>query len=500
FPGKRRLEEAERLLRESEERYSRLSASSFEAIVIHENSIIVDVNDAMTTISDYSREELIGMSAWKLFSPESHPLIMEKLQAGYEDPYEVIGITKNGVLKPLEMQGKMVHYHGNLARVVVARDISERKRAEEAILRAEALRASEARMRELFDASPIGVTVTEMESGCFLFANARVQEMLGYAGTPLEGVDALDFYVDPNDRFAILDTVKKDGAFSDCEVLVKGAGGVEMWVLASGRSIEYEGKPALLGWIYDISNRKLVENELEAAKESAEKAVRIKTHFLAAASHDLRQPLQALILFVEALAFRQHDEKSGDLIAKIRSSVDALEQLLNMLLDVSRFDAGLIVPEKSRFSLSEMLERLVEEYGALCREKGIVCRKRIIPDIMIETDPTLLERVSRNLMSNALNYTESGGILIATRRRAGGVRIEIWDTGIGIPPEQRERIFEDFYQLDNPSRDRRKGLGLGLAIVSRLANLLGTPVNVRSIPGKGSVFSVDIPSAQSVFQ
>ncbi|MCW8862703.1 MAG: HAMP domain-containing histidine kinase, partial [Rhodospirillales bacterium] len=229
-------------------------------------------------------------------------------------------------------------------------------------------------------------------------------------------------------------------------------------------------------------------------------AVRIKTHFLAAASHDLRQPLQALILFVEALAFRQHDEKSSDLIAKIRLSVDALEQLLNMLLDVSRFDAGLIVPEKSLFSLSEMLERLVEEFGALCREKGIVCRKRIIPDIMIETDPTLLERVSRNLMSNALNYTESGGILIATRRRAGGVRIEIWDTGIGIPPEQRERIFEDFYQLDNPSRDRRKGLGLGLAIVSRLANLLGTPVNVRSIPGKGSVFSVDIPSAQSVFQ
>ncbi|MCW8952297.1 MAG: PAS domain S-box protein, partial [Rhodospirillales bacterium] len=121
FPGKRRLEEAERLLRESEDRYSRLSAASFEAIVIHENSIIVDVNDAMTTISDYSREELIGMSAWKLFAPESHPLIMEKLQAGYEEPYEVLGVTKNGVLKPLEMQGKLVHYHGNQARVVVAR-------------------------------------------------------------------------------------------------------------------------------------------------------------------------------------------------------------------------------------------------------------------------------------------------------------------------------------------------------------------------------------------
>lgn len=232
----------------------------------------------------------------------------------------------------------------------------------------------------------------------------------------------------------------------------------------------------------------------EAARMEAEAANRSKTQFFAAASHDLRQPLHAMGLFATALHEKVKDRHVVDLVDSISDSVAALEGLFNELLDVSKIDAGVIKPSIATFRVGELLHRLATECDAECREKGL--RLRIAPTRRFaRSDPVLVERILRNLISNAIRYTARGGVLVGCRWRAGTVRIEVWDTGPGIPAEEHERIFEEFYQLDNAGRTSKKGLGLGLSIVRRLCNLLGAPIDVKSQPGSGTVFGIELPAA-----
>lgn len=232
--------------------------------------------------------------------------------------------------------------------------------------------------------------------------------------------------------------------------------------------------------------------ELQLAKKEAEQSSLAKTKFLAAASHDLRQPLQALNLFLSVLADRKHDSKSRRIISRIGDSAEALEGLLNALLDISKLEAGLVVPEKRRFGLAASLDRLTGEFKQRAKEKGLKFRA-VACTAEIISDPTLLETVLRNLLSNAINHTENGEILLGCRNRDGMLRIEVWDTGVGIEKEHLDQIFQEFYQVGNPSRDRRQGLGLGLSIVCKTTELLGHGIEVESVPGKGSVFSIEVP-------
>ena len=230
-----------------------------------------------------------------------------------------------------------------------------------------------------------------------------------------------------------------------------------------------------------------------AAKEAAEAANRAKSSFLAAASHDLRQPLHALGMFSQALTERTRDADGQLLAQRITTSVAALEALFSALLDVSKLDAGVIVAQPCDFAIRPLLDRLAEECLPELLERGlklgIVCG-----DAVIRSDPLLIERILRNLVANALRYTQRGGIVIGCRRRGSTYSLEVWDSGPGIPAAQRERIFEEFYQIGNPGRDRTRGLGLGLAIVRRLAELLGHAIDVQSREGRGSVFRVRVPA------
>jgi two-component system, sensor histidine kinase len=239
--------------------------------------------------------------------------------------------------------------------------------------------------------------------------------------------------------------------------------------------------------------------ELERARQSAEEALskaeiadRSKTQFFAAAGHDLRQPLHALGLFAAALTQKVRDPEVQQVVNSINASVEALEGLFNELLDISKIDAGAVKSNPTHFELAPMFERLRMDLEPEAFERGL--RLRIMPTrLYLFSDPVLVERILRNLVSNALRYTQSGGVLLGARRRGDRVSIEVWDTGIGIAPEQQQRVFEEFYQVSNQERNSRKGLGLGLSIVRRLANLLGAPVALRSAPGKGSMFSVRFP-------
>jgi len=233
--------------------------------------------------------------------------------------------------------------------------------------------------------------------------------------------------------------------------------------------------------------------ELAEQKAAADRANAAKSRFLAAASHDLRQPMHALGLYVEALRPQLEHRDAALTFAKIAATVSAMEELFNAILDVSKLDAGVIVPHIEPVAVDRLFERLRGDFQAEAENRGL--RLKVHPlAVCVPGDPVLLDRMLRNLLSNALRYTELGGVLLAARRHGQGLRLQVWDTGMGMVPEQLERIFQEFYQVDNPQRDRSQGLGLGLAIVDRLARLLGYPLAVHSRPGRGTVFSVDIPS------
>ena len=238
-------------------------------------------------------------------------------------------------------------------------------------------------------------------------------------------------------------------------------------------------------------NSGLIE-ELRRRKEVAEEANIAKSRFLAAASHDLRQPLHALGLFVQALEESPLANRERQVIGNIRHSVDAMEELFNALLDISRLDAGVVQPIVTTIPLSMVFDRVRFEYAPIARQKRISLTV-MKTAVHVVSDPSLLGRIIRNLLANAVRYTDRGGVVIGCRRRGNTVRIEVWDSGRGIPPERHAEIFREFYQLENPERDRRKGLGLGLAIVERLSRLLDHPIQLRSTVGKGSVFSVTVP-------
>lgn len=233
-------------------------------------------------------------------------------------------------------------------------------------------------------------------------------------------------------------------------------------------------------------------DELRGQKQAAEQANNAKTRFLAAASHDLRQPLHAMGLFVSALEERVRGAAARKLVDQLKASTDALRELLDGLLDISRLDAGVIQPRISDCSVQALFDRLNHDYAAVADEKKL--RLVFAPTcVAVRGDAALLERIVRNLLSNALRYTERGGVVVGARRRGTDIRMEVYDTGIGIHPNEIGNIFREFYQIGNPERDRSKGLGLGLAIAARLAQLLDSQLDVVSVPGTGSRFSLSLP-------
>ncbi len=251
-------------------------------------------------------------------------------------------------------------------------------------------------------------------------------------------------------------------------------------------------KPRTLLAIDDITNRKQVGVALEAAKKQAERANLGKSRFLAAASHDLRQPLQTIFLMQGILASTVKDPAALKVVQRLGDSMEVMSGMLNKLLDINQLEAGIVQPQLENFPIDGLLERLRADFAEQAAAKFLGCRV-VMSGLTVRSDAALLEQMIRNLLSNALKYTAHGRILLGCRRRGDRLRIEVWDTGPGIPKEQLKAVFEEFHQLDNPARERARGLGLGLSIVQRLADLLGHTIDVRSGVGTGSVFAIEVP-------
>lgn len=248
-----------------------------------------------------------------------------------------------------------------------------------------------------------------------------------------------------------------------------------------------------------LENVDLVE-KLRREKAAAEEANVAKSRFLASASHDLRQPVHALSVFVGAMRSHEMDAPARALLDHIDGSVRALSGLFGGLLDISRLDAGVVGVNRNDFAIQPIIERVCRDYRAQAREKGINLKSQPCSAV-VHSDPALCERILRNIVANAVTYSDRGKVVVGCRR-GPQLRVQVWDTGRGIAPAEQQLIFQEFYQIGNPERDRTRGVGLGLAIVKRLTTLLEHRLDLRSWPGKGTCFSIDIPYAdnQSVTQ
>lgn len=300
----------------------------------------------------------------------------------------------------------------------------------------------------------------------------------------------------------VLTRIRYTGGPFNIEYPLTGADGSVQHVMARGRVyLDKKGRPSrAAGMTLDITELVATKLALDRARTEADRANEAKSRFLAAASHDLRQPLQSLMLFLETLEQhlrRQPVEQSPvRILDGMRRSLTALHFLLDSMLEVSRIDAGLVVPQMVEVPLAPVLRRLEAAFRSRAAAKGLALR-HVATSAVVRTDPSLLEEMVTKLLDNAIRFTKRGGVVLGCRMRGKHVRILVVDSGSGFPIEEQETIFDDFHQLQNPERDRSKGLGLGLAIVRRLGRLLGHGFGVVSVLGRGSSFYIDVPAVEA---
>jgi signal transduction histidine kinase len=269
--------------------------------------------------------------------------------------------------------------------------------------------------------------------------------------------------------------------------------------VAQGRVVAHSAHAAISLRFENIDLIERLRTETDkahAAHKQAEQANLAKSKFLAAASHDLRQPMHAQGLFLEVIGRGELSTTQREMLNNALATSKASTEMLNTLLDFSRIEAGVVEPQLQAFELQRVLNKIDAELAPLAVAKGLVFRSRETHAV-VYSDPMLVELVLRNLVTNGIRYTQSGGVLVACRMRGGAVSLEVWDTGIGIDASQHQEIFREFHQLGNPERDRNKGLGLGLAIVDGLVRVLGHQLSLTSRPGRGSVFRFTLPTSQA---
>jgi len=385
-------------------------------------------------------------------------------------------VSRNWDGKPLRMIGTNT-------------DITDRKRAEEA------LRRREHYQRALLDNFPFVLWLKDDQSR-FLAVNQAFASSFGWpSAESLIGQSDLDIASpDLAESYRADDrAVLASGSSKQVEEQIE-VGGQRRWFETYKSPVTVDGRViGTVGFTREITKRKENEVALIAARQAAEKANHAKSHFLAAASHDLRQPLSALSLYVGVLKSTILPD-SSELLRNIQDCIDSLSELLTDLLDVSKLDAGVVTPRVSSFAIDDLLHPLVSIHSAEAKLKGLRLRWRNSGAVAC-TDPLLLRRILGNLVANAVRYTERGGVLIACRRHQSKLWVEVWDTGIGIAEDQTDIVFEEFRQLGDNSRNR--GSGLGLAIVAKIAGLLRVQVLLRSRPGRGSMFAVELPQGLS---
>jgi len=367
----------------------------------------------------------------------------------------------------------------------LTREVTEHKRAEEKLRK----------LSRAVEQSPAMTIVTDT-NGLIEYVNPRFTEVTGYR---LEEVSGATPRVLKSGETAPLVYERLWHAITSGEewrgeLKNRKKSGEDYWAANFISPIKNSSGDVthFVGISEDITSQKRAQEALQTAKLEAEQANLAKSRFFAAASHDLRQPMHSVALCLPLLTKRVTEPRAREILDTIQASCDSMSGLLDTLLDISKLDAGVVKPRIVAVATEPLLRKLEKEFSVQAQNKGIALR--VVPVTRtIATDPNLLERILRNLMANAIRHTAYGRVLLGARRHGPNLRVEVWDSGVGIDAGQQEKIFQEFYQIGNPERDRSQGLGLGLAIVQRLSRLLGHRIEVRSQLGRGSVFTVEVP-------
>ncbi len=328
---------------------------------------------------------------------------------------------------------------------------------------------------------------TELQIRFFTPATKSLFHLIpGDIGRPLTDLNALS--ADP-ELAGDARRVLADSKASDREIEAPGGRWFMRHILPY--RTDTDGIEGVVITFTDITEKKASRKALELAKRDAETANLAKSRFLAAASHDLRQPLQSIALLTGLLAKASDAERTRSLIDRLDQTLATMSGMLNTMLDINQIEAGIVRAEPVDFCVGDLVNRIRGEFSVKARDQKLeLCS--VHSSRIVHSDPTMIEQMLRNLISNALKYTKKGKILIGCRTHGAKLKIEVWDTGMGIPPAELDAIFDEYHQIDNAARERSLGLGLGLSIVQRLGALLGHRVRVRSIVGKGSVFSIEV--------
>ncbi|MGE5465962.1 MAG: PAS domain S-box protein [Ignavibacteria bacterium] len=473
----------------SETEYRAILRTTLDAFWVNDLSgRFLDANDAYCRMLGYRRDELLRMGIADVEAVETPPDIrahIAKLVSEGFDRFESRHRRKDGSLVDLDISCTYFPVGGGRL-FVFARDISGRVHA------AQAARQAAQRFETLASATFEGILISM--DGVIVDANDQLLALLGYERRELIGRRIRDLL--PAAELTRVMSGIEAGLDTHIEHQALRKDGTRCHVEARGRTLVQEGHRLRLTAIRDITERKAAEQAIRASKLEAERANDAKSRFLAAVSHDLRQPLSALSLYVGALEGKL-GEADRDLLDNMKNCVGGLNEMLSKLLNLSRLEAGAIAPKVHDFPLSAALSRVIAAQQPRARAKRLQLRCPY-PDVIGRTDPVLFQRILGNLVSNAIRYTDRGGVLVGCRRRGGKRWVEVWDTGIGIPPDKTGEIFAEFKQLGTERGHRMTGTGLGLAIVAKTAELLGLEVRVRSVPGKGSLFAVELPLGRHV--
>ncbi len=333
-------------------------------------------------------------------------------------------------------------------------------------------------------------------SGRVVFANGRSASLFGYGPQELLSLTLNDLlperFRNQGARFPPLYLTVSSSMRSAMELHALRRDGSEFPVDLNLSPIP-DSQRLTLVVVRDVTAQRHTENELIAAHEAANRADLAKSRFLATASHDLRQPLQALSLLNGTLRRMAGNADTLEVLTHQEQAINAMSRLVNALLDISKLESGKVRPELTDFQVTALLEELRQEFAGLAAHKGLALEVASSSGTA-HSDPALVGQILRNLLSNAIKYTRQGLVLLRSRPTSGGCRIEVVDTGIGIPAEQIDSIYDEFFQIGCRTGESREGYGLGLSVVNRLARLLDLKLTVQSAPGKGSSFSFELPA------
>jgi PAS domain S-box-containing protein len=509
FSAWQRREQVLEDFRHSEARTRAIVDAALDAVVQTDaRGAIIEWNPSAQAMFGWPKELVLGRDLVDTIAPirgrQAHRVGLQR-HAHNKDPdavfrsrFESPARHRDGHEFPVEVSVTSMGIDGRREYSAFVRDITALK-AHEASERA--LHQSQERFRLAMEASQEGLWDWDLgaDSGYF---SPMYYKLLGYEYLEFPMTSqAWSDLIHPDDRERVMainrDCIENRIQDFATEYRMRIKDGSYQWILGRGSAVsrDADGRALrMIGTHKDISTRKAADQALLAAKAEAEAANNAKSRFLAAASHDLRQPLSAISLYVDVLKARMSptDDK---LLTQMSLCIGSLNTLLTDLLDISRLEAGVVTPAISDFPVADLLSRLVAVHAPAARANGLRLRCRPC-GLYARTDPVLMARMLGNLIANAIRYTERGGVLIACRPHAGAMWIEVWDTGIGIAADKTQLIFEEYRQLapNHPGRGSGSiGSGLGLAIVAKSAALMGLRIRVQSRVGKGSLFAVELP-------